>query len=630
MSRERQLLHPDIEPAIDAWLAARGLSWRALERGDLKLGEQLVTLSDVQLLVILADPVFFCETFFVERDGPRAGLPWELFPYQKQSMRYRGHTVHECGAEVGKTREIIGLATWHLLGCGPRQRGDQLICASQDGHLESIYVEILHQLRATPHLAAQIDWDRSRVKPYRVLVARNGNRLEMRPAGYDGEAIRGLHVGLAAYLDEAAKIKNSRVFDEFFRALKPGAEARVYSTPDGDRSSVYFRLCSQAPAVPVSAAELPPPRGRSLSTGPGDFFPQREDGQAIRFRWPKTLMPPPYWTDERRRQLVDRYGGVDSPGYQQLVLGNWGDPAATVFPWDQFVARVRPVPEYVVASLIHNAPQRTVQVTASRLDPTYQIGARTGDEAATGPQPLLPIMDREIDVANFSLEGMLTSIFQPVEGHLVAGIDCGASDDPTEILIWETRGPLARCVARLQLKRFDYPAQRTAVRVLDRLFRPSHGWGLDATGVGSALEHLLREGEPGWTLDGRVTGYVFNARVPDRNPETGETIEDPATGRARQVSAKELATRLLEMRIQRARIEFPADPGFLAQFPNHTAEIGSSGARVFRNTADHIVDASRVAMLRLFDLEHGDGAVAPVLFQVPRGLGRRPAMEAFA
>ena len=119
---------------------------------------------------------------------------------------------------------------------GPRQRGDQLLCASQDGHLESIYIEILHQLRATPHLAAQIDWDRSRVKPYRVLVARNGNRLEMRPAGYDGEALRGLHVGLAAYFDEAAKVKNPRCFDEFFRAVKPGAETRIYSTPDGDRS----------------------------------------------------------------------------------------------------------------------------------------------------------------------------------------------------------------------------------------------------------------------------------------------------------------------------------------------------------------------------------------------------------
>ena len=168
------------------------------------------------------------------------------------------------------------------------------------------------------------------------------------------------------------------------------------------------------------------------------------------------------------------------------------------------------------------------------------------------------------------------------------------------------------------------------MRVLDQLFRPSHGWGLDATGVGSALEHLLREGEEGWSIDGRVTGYVFNARVADRNPETGEAIEDPATGRFRQVSAKEMATRILEQRIQRARIEFPADPEFLSQFPSHTAEVGSSGQRVFRNTGDHIIDASRVAMLRLFDLEHGDGAVAPVLFQVPRGLGRRPAMEAFA
>ncbi|HRU10796.1 MAG TPA: hypothetical protein P5144_15575, partial [Thermoanaerobaculia bacterium] len=73
MAERRQLLHPDIEPAIDAWLAARGLTWRALERGDVKLGDQLLTASDIQLMVILADPVYFVESFFVERDGPRAG-----------------------------------------------------------------------------------------------------------------------------------------------------------------------------------------------------------------------------------------------------------------------------------------------------------------------------------------------------------------------------------------------------------------------------------------------------------------------------------------------------------------------------------------------------------------------------
>lgn len=621
-----ELIHPDLEPAMDAWLRTRGHAWQQLERGEIAFGDRPLTSLDLQFLLVTGDPVFFVETFFVERDDVD-GRPWRLFDYQKPSMRHRGNTVHECGAEVGKTREIVGLATWMLLGCAPRQRGDLLISASQDGHLDSIYDEILFQLRSTPYLEQQIDWAASRVKPYRKIVALNGNRLELRPAGYDGEAIRGLHVGLAGFLDEAAKLKNPRIFDEFFRALKPGAEGRLYSTPDGDRHSTFYRLCQQAtehraaalnqPTAPSApGAELPPsvPGLFPSSTGLGPH--------AIKFRWSKRLMPPPFWSAERRRKLIEQYGGVDSPGYQQLVEGNWGDPAASVFPWEQFAPRCRYVPEYVGASLLWNAAERSVHVEAWRLDPTFQIGARPGDEegAARAAQPRLQILDRDLDAANFSLEGMLTSIFARLPGHLVAGVDCGATDDPTEILVWEVRGALTRCVARLQLKRFDYPQQRTAIRVLDQLLTPSHGWGLDATGVGSALEHLLREGEAGWSLDGRVTGFVFNARSVDRNPETGEEILE-ATGKARTVTYKELGTRLLEMALQRARIEFPADPDFLSQFPSHTASVGASGQRVFSRTGDHLVDASRTAHLRLFELQHGDAA-PPIVYAIPRGTSR--------
>jgi len=250
------LIHPELEPALDAWLRERGHRWQQLERGEIAFGDRALTPVDLQFLLVTSDPVFFVETFFIERDDVD-GRPWRLFGYQKPSMRYRGNTVHECGAEVGKTREIVGLATWMLLGCAPRQRGDILISAAQDGHLDSIYDEILFQLRSTPYLEQQIDWSASRVKPYRKIVALNGNRLELRPAGYDGEAIRGLHVGLAGFLDEAAKLKNPRIFDEFFRALKPGAEGRIYSTPDGDRHCTYYRLCQQA--TPVTELRHPAP-----------------------------------------------------------------------------------------------------------------------------------------------------------------------------------------------------------------------------------------------------------------------------------------------------------------------------------------------------------------------------------
>lgn len=628
------LLHPDMEAAVDGWLAARGHAWQQLARGELELGGVQLDAVKLQLVLIHSDPVYFAETYFLERDGQHTGEPWRFFDYQKPSMRYRGDTLHECGAEVGKTREIVALAVWLILGFGPRSRGDLLVGAAQDGHLDSLWDQVLFQLHETPSLESKIDWDKSRVKPYRKLVAGNGNVLHMRPAGFDGETFRGLHCALAILLDEAAKLANPKIYDEFYRASLPGCETRIYSTPDGNRSSRFFQLCGQAVAVDLAPlirlGGVPPAKPRT--------------DVAMKFRWAKPMMPPPYWTDERRLKYIDRYGGVDSPGYQQNVLGNWGDAANSVFPWEQFEPCCKYLPDFVELKLLWNDTQRCYLATANRLNPTYTSAGRLGDEEAgedadareRGPQPLLPILDEVYDEANFDLAALLRSLFSPRAGshaHLVAGIDCGSTDDPTEVLFFEVLGRRLRSVARIQLKRFLYPMQRQAVRFVDEIFNPSHGWGLDATGVGSAFEHLLNEGSAGggsdgsdWSLDGRLTGYVMNAVVVDLNPETGEPIVDPVTELERKVSYKEKATQLLQLDVQRRELEMPKHPEFQTQFTNHTARISTAGRRIFSHTHDHLIEATRVARLRVFEMNYGSGADTPIVCAVPKGM-RREQME---
>jgi hypothetical protein len=670
------LLHPALEPAIDRWLRASRHSWRQLLEGSVAVGGHVVTLAELQLFLLDEDPVLWSECYLLERTGSRAGLPWELWPYQRASMRYRGNTVHECGAEVGKTREIIALHLWSLL----TQRGDWLIGAAQDGHLDSIWDELLWQLDATPALGAQVDRGRTKVKPYKKLVSRTGNLGHLRPAGHDGEAFRGIHVGRRISLDEAAKIKGRRVFDELFRAAMPGAEIRIYSTPDGDRTSRFFELCqaaSLAPpelvpasasrglagdqaALPAEPAQPVPPQSSAADVdSPADPAPApacdtatNQDRQSattagaprvegprrfLRFRWPKTLMPEPFWSPARRLQFVEQYGGVDSPGYQQNVLGNWGDASGALFPWEQFAPRCVYVPAYVRAALLWDAPSARILVTADRLNPAYEPGARLGDdldpEAATRPQPLLALCDDEIPVTEHRVLPLLERLFAhtlaalPAGSPLVGGIDVGATDDPTEILLEQVLGDRRRPVARLTLKRHDYPRLRDAILALDLLFSPSHGWGIDSGGVGSALEHSLVEGTiigGEWrSLAGRITGVVFNARRPDLDESTGEPLLDPATGRERTVSYKELGTRLLESAIQRARVDYPRDPDILRQYPNQVARrVSANGERQIPRQEDHIVDADRVARIRLYELEHGAGRGVPLEFAVPSGAGR--------
>lgn len=619
------LAHPELEERIDAYLAARRWSWQQLERGDCKAGGVSIGLDELQVYLIDADPVLWAECNLLDKEKGD-GTPWRFFEYQKAGARFLGDSLFECGAEVGKTRDIVAVSLWLALGKGPRPRGSILIAGALDGNLEDIYDEQDWQLENNPHLEALVDRDKSKVKPYRKLVFKNGNQIDYRPAGNEGRAFRGVHCGLAAFFDEAALAHEKKIWREFWRSLKPWAFAKIYSVPDGVTTSEYFRLCRRAQAMDVRA-QLPVTRlpGVAIETPEQqvDELASRKRS-FVKFRWPKTLMPAPYWTDERRRGYIEQYGGEESSEYQQNVLGNWGDPASTLFPWDRFAPCLKQIPEYRELELLWNRNEGTVSALARRLNPAYEASARPGDEdeAALSVAPMLEIFEDQFDVANLDLQSIVRRVFGPLPGHLVGGIDCGSAGDVTEILVYERRGRIRRCVARLQLKRFTYDQQRSMIRHLDEVLCPSLGWGLEATGVGTALEHVLVEGEGDWSLAGRLTGFIANANVVDLDPGSGEPIEDEKTGKPRQISAKEYGTILLERLVQRVEIELPATPVVTEQFPQYKSRKTASGGRAFDNTNDHAIDATRVAIHRDHEMEHGDGADAPIAYAVPTGMSR--------
>lgn len=644
MPAPRQLPHPDLEAHIDAYLAARGSSWRQLERGEFYVGDVAVTLPELCVFLIEADPVLWAECNFIDRD---TGEPWRLFDYQKVGARFLGDGIWECGAETGKTRDIVIKALWLWLGKGPRPRGDGLIAGSLDGNLEDIYDEMIFQLENNELLHAQVDWEKSKVKPYKKLVAKNGNRIYFRPGGNDGRAFRGIHVGLFGFFDEVAKAHVKQILTEFWRALKPSAIAGLYSVPDGVTDSEFFRLCRKARTVDPLGADLdrlPPGVAVADHAGATDALARR-DRQFTKFRWPKTLMPFPFWSEERKRGYVDQFGGIDSSEYQQNVLGNWGDPARTIFPWDRISPCLRFNHDYRELTLTWNTGDGTIAAAAARLDPGYEVNARPGDVTedevgGTSAQPLLPLFDDELAAGEFgdaAIARLIARVFGPLAGPHVAGLDCGSNDDPSVVHFYRIEGYAVpngegrtvarqrkRLVARLVMRRFGYPQQLKVLHHADVLLAPSWGWGLDSTGVGTSLEHHLIEGEGGWSLAGRLSGFIANGHMPDRNPDTGEEIEEH--GKVRMVSTKEYGTRLMETDVQRLDLELVPTPEITGQFPQYKARKTASGARAFDNTHDHEVDACRVALLRAHELEHGAAPVVPIEFSVPSGM-TRPSLQ---
>jgi len=641
-----ELLHPALPELIDALLRRNRWSWQALERGDLRLGDEVLDVDRLQWWLLNADPVLWVETNLVNKPEDGGGL-WQLFPYQRPSLRFRGHVVHQDGAEVGKSREIVGLLLW---GCLAAERGSVLVGSALDGDLDEIWEEVEWQLSANPFLADAL---RSRTtKPYRRLTWRNGLRVLFRPAGHDGRAYRGIHVRGWLLHDEAAKVVNPRSWSEFWRAAKPGCEIRIYSVPTGDRQCTFQRIADNAvPEDSIVPADTPNLvlaqllRPTSATTPEGTRTLARDLGGRVwvKFHWPKTIMPYPFWSEERRQEFVGFYGGPDEPGYVHNVLGLPGDPEYSLFPERLLKPALTWIPDYLSVSFRWDSRAGQLDGLSRRLNPSYPWGDEAPEESSSSPlpgdgsamgegpgvrgsddpeeaegtealQPYLTVLQDALDVSGWDrwdaerrrevIADLARFFVRPLPGDLTAGVDVGSAT-VTEILFERRNGLADTLVLRIHLTGWNWYAQRDFILALDAILKPAGGWGFDATGVGRVLVDLLAPG-----LGDRLSGYVFNRSTPAIDPTTGEAQLDPASGREVLISYKELGTQLIERRLHGRGLELPFDPEVRHLLANHTySQVGDT--RRFSKLNDHLVDALRVAELRKLTADWVD--VAPPL-----------------
>jgi len=636
-----ELLHPDLPALVDAYLRRRRASWQDLERGRLKLGDTVLTVDALQWWFVNADPVLWAECNLVNQPEDGGGL-WRLFDYQKASLRFDGNAVHQDGAEVGKTRELLALIAWGSLGI---ERGSILVGSARDGDLDEIWEELDYQCGANPYLGRR----RVRVttKPYRKINWDNGLRTLFRPAGHDGTAFRGIHVRGWLLLDEAAKVAED-AWKDFWRAAKPGCKIRIYSVPTGLQLISFQRIADGAvPAeqvVPEATPELlieqllhpaVPAAVRELSR-------KMEGRMFVRFWWPKTIMPHPFWSEERRRHYVEQFGSPDAPGYIQNVLGLPGDPANTVFPDRLLTPALTFLPDYRTVTLRWDTRAGRIDALSRRLNPLYPWeDSATGDEpllegdeeseGSDVPTPFLNVLQDSIDVSGWEtmdpgqrrqlVDRLVLDFVRPIAGDLIVGVDVGSAT-VTEIAV-QRRSTIDALILRISLIGWNWYAQRDFLLALDAILSPAGGWGVDATGVGSVLVDLVQP-----DFGERMSGYVFNRSTPAIDPDSGEVREDPNSGEPLLISYKELSTQSIERRLHGRRLEFPYDPEVRHLLSNHTyTQSGAAGGRTFKKVDDHLVDALRVAELRkLTDTWGAVAATPPTQFAAPPS-NRADSME---
>jgi len=573
---------------VDAFLESRGWSWEGL-----RSGETPASPHQVVMRLWHDDPVLFIESTLINRDD---GSLWRLYPYQADALRYPGHTVARCAAEVGKTRGIVAAQ----IHSAYFRRGDQLIGASTDGALEDIWDELMFQLSSSPLLRAAWDKDGSKVKPYRKCKWKNGNIIHLRPAAHDGRAFRGVHVRRRADMDEAALIDNRQTWAEFFRACKEGCIIGLWSVPVA-MATEYSRIASRAPFFEAERA--------------ASFNHRR----FVLVHWSRPMMPT--WTAARDAEMVELFGGRDTPGYRRNVLGEDAEPEHTVFPRERWHRVICHVPEWRRLDIVRDQATNRIRLTAWRLNHNWRLEVPEDAELDVDTAANLleegedsrrvEDLDPEVDQSGAyeSALGLLRPFVRPLSGRLVLGADLGRATDPTEVLVSEVAG-VWRWLLRVHMRRIDWRHQAVLLAALDELLGyPIYGLGIDATVQGAAVESVLRS----LALDGgrhryrdRLSGFLMGERVPEVVLETGERLQERRGDRT--ISRKELGTRILEGQLQTESMEVPWDPDYLADFPRHTASHLKSGERRYSDVNDHTVDSARCAVLRWYEVEHGDAA----------------------
>jgi hypothetical protein len=473
------------------------------------------------LAAAIFSPAAWGETFLTNRDGQ----PRRYRAYQREDLEYDApRVVHMDGRAVGKTVDLATLVLWFAF---THPGKSVLVAAPYQGHLDTIIEEVEHQLGASDVLHDSVARNakglpKIRRKPYFEIEFTNGVMVYFRPGGTGGAAFRSLHVDFLV-VDEAAWLPEAS-WKALRQCLNAGGQFRVYSTPNGLRDTTYYRIT------------------------------QSKDWR--QFHWPSWVAPD--WSEQREKELVDFYGGRDTPGWQHEVAGEHGRPTYGAFSTVQ-----------VIRSLVEVEGYKKLVLTGEALD-----GCESEQE----------IRDR--------LQLLLELTGEP--GIYWLGGDLGYTSDPTEILLLREDQDEGRTTLTLTLRihaeQIPYPVVTEILALLDRVYSPV-GLGVDRGGNGmSVVQELLGlDKYRDLHLVGRLIGYDFGGAVTVGEDERGNPIRK---------RIKEHMTALINEALNARRLVLPKEDHELEdQLCTQTYILTDHGV-VYSKGNDHIVDALRCALLR--------------------------------
>lgn len=460
--------------------------------------------------------------------------------------------IDQCARSVGKSMSIkVRSCAFPFLFPGQ----EMVITAPELVHLEPIVSLIESQVYNTRLLRELLVQGRSGVthRPFQMNFL-NGSRIMGRIPQRDGKGVKGIHP-VWLELDEAQDYPEQG-WVELTETLKRGHEGAVW-------------------------------RAHGVTRGLRDKFYEHTqdtpDNEWTVHRF--AAMWRPNWTNQERQEKIKQYGSRDDPDYRRNVLGLHGDATN---------------PMFVLTRLMHAVD--TDEHSRYNGEEYFVQKIKTETLKMFG-QDITEIMD---------YPAVHKSAYAQYKATYWCGMDVGYTTDPSEILTFvEYREPKAeqsrlKLLARVNLQRMSNGDQVKAILHTIQFYRP-RVFAMDKTGLGLPLFQQIQEWVEAngmkWALD-TIKGYNFSEKVVvgfDESIEMDKFRGDPERDQGIRRSVLEYASDTMRVLVDADRITLPWDADLLKQYQGSTWTSARGqdqyGRRIYSKGNDHILDASRMAVL---------------------------------
>lgn len=398
-----------------------------------------LTNQEQRFQLLLHTPSIFSEWIRPHKEGEGFRLwPKQIIEVNRVALRKKRIQGRYLGKSITASDEFkLACILW------TKPTGTALFATRYDANLEPIFrEELVRMFKIVPFLRLFLPQGDAGVnfKTYEIRML-NGVTIRGRIEGSGASGLNTVHPNVIAWLDEVQMLSDTAV-GEFYGMISAQLPLLASGVPNGVRTSWGFRI----------------------DTDPKYGF---EGGKMTRH-------DSPFYTKEMDEEQLEFYGGPQSSGYLNKVMGEWGADARMTFDMDRIILDL-PVVEGKPA--VKPPFYRSLELYAADV--------------------ALPDGTARVDIlaSRFSFRGDL-----PKTDKIWFHADHGQSASPTTLYVtfWDANTKCFRQYLRVLLHGMEAPTQSEVIHWLSTQIQRMTGVkptiGMDTTGHGgSAVMALLQQ-----------------------------------------------------------------------------------------------------------------------------------------